>query len=384
MSGRRDGGGGPAGDGGPGGAEGAIVGAERRPYRLRLAGPYRSARGERTDRRGWLLRLESRDGTVGWGEAAPLPGRTESVEAAGRALERAAAAAGGEPAASGPDLRSALPDGAPAAAHALGLALADLAARHGGRPLAEGWAGEAGRDGGPRERVPVNATLPMADPEATAARAEEAVGRGIRCLKLKVGGPPTEDLHRLAAVRRAVGPGPALRLDANAAWSRREARSRLLRMEPYGIDYVEQPLDADDLEGLGRLRSESGADVRIAADESATSLERVRRLAGRGLVDVVVLKPTVLGPPRRTLQAAEAARAGGTEVVLTTALGAAVERLGALHLAASVPGRLPPSGLATRELLAEDVADAPDRVEDGTIPVPLDRPGLGAAPVRSP
>lgn len=357
--------------------------AEVRPYRLPTAGPYRSARGERTERRGWLLRVASGDGTAGWGEAAPLPGRTEGVEESGRALEAAADAVGGEPVPPS-ELRAAIPDGEPAAEHALGVALADRAARRAGRPLAERWAGEAGRDDGPRERIAVNATLPMADPETTAARAEEAVGRGFRCLKLKVGGPPTEDLHRLAAVRRAVGPEPTLRVDANGAWSRREAGSRLLRMEPYGIDYVEQPLPADDLDGLGRLGAESGTDVRIAADESASSVERVRRLAADGLVDVVVLKPTVLGAPARTLEALEAADRGGVDAVLTTALGAAVERMGALHLAAAAPGRLPACGLATRELLAEDVADAPDRVEDGAIPVPLDRAGLGVEPARSP
>lgn len=373
---------GPGADGATGRTEGgaaAVVGAAVRPYRLRLARPYRSARGERTHRRGWLLRLESRDGTVGWGEAAPLPDRTESREAAGRALEAAAAAARDGPAPPS-ELRSALPEESPAAAHALGLALADLAARRGGEPLAGRWAREAGDGAGPRERVPVNATLPMASPEATAARAERAVQAGIPCLKLKVGGSPTEDLHRLAAVRRAVGPEPALRLDANAAWGRREARSRLLRMEPYGLDYVEQPVAADDLAGLGRLRSESGTDVRIAADESASSLDRVRRLAEERLVDVVVLKPMVLGPPRRTLEALRAARRSGVDAVLTTSLGAAVERLGALHLAASVAGPLPPCGLATGDLLAEDVADAPDRIEDGAIRVPVDRPGLGAAP----
>lgn len=359
-----------------------VIGAEVRPYRLRLADTYRSAQVERTHREGWLLRLEARDGTVGWGEAAPLPDRTEGRDAAGRALEAAAGALGGGPAP--PErLRTALPEGVPSAAHALGLALADLGARRTGEPLAARWARayRATRAGEALDRVPVNATLPMESPEEMAARARTAVDRGFECLKIKVGDSVTRDLHRLTAVRREVGPEPSLRLDANAAWTRREARSRLLRLEPYGVEYVEQPLPPDDLQGLGLLRSESGTEVRVAADESASTLERVRTLAEDGLVDVVVLKPGVLGPPGDTLEAARTARRHGIEVVLTTCLGAAVERAGALHLASAIGGDgLPPCGLATGELLDDDVAPSPSTAEDGTLAVPADRPGLGVSP----
>mgnify|MGYP006280745231 CR=1 FL=1 len=364
-----------------------VAGAELRPYRLPLAETYRSARGERTHREGWLLRLEARDGTVGWGEAAPLPGRTEDRDAAGRALEAAAGALGDGPAAGG-RMRAALPDGAPSAAHALGVALADLEARRAGEPLAVRWAREFGSDGdatsAPLDAVPVNATLPMESPERMAGRAREAVDRGFECLKIKVGESATRDLHRLTAVRREVGPEPTIRLDANAAWNRREARTRLLRLEPYGIEYVEQPLPPDDLEGLGLLRAESGTDVRVAADESASTPKRTRRLVEEGLVDAVVLKPGVLGAPERTLDAARAARRHGVQVVVTTCLGAAVERAAALHLASAVGAPLPPCGLATGELLDDDVAASPSRPEGGTMSVPLDRPGSGVAPGGDP
>lgn len=356
-----------------------IAGADIRPYRLGLADTYRTSQVERTHREGWLLRLEARDGTEGWGEAAPLPGRTEDHDAAGRALEAAGGALGDGPAP--PDrLRAALPDGTPAAAHALGLALEDLEARQSGEALATRWARQHG-DGPPLGRVEVNATLPMESPEETASRARAAVDRGFRCLKIKIGESATRDLHRLTAVRREVGPEPTLRLDANGAWTRREARSRLLRLEPYGIEYVEQPLPPDDLEGLGKLREESGTEVRVAADESASTPDRVRTLAENGLVDVVVLKAGVLGEPARTLEAARTAGRHGLDVVFTTCLGAAVERAGALQLAAA-GGRdtLPPCGLATGELLEEDVVPAPMGPEGGALAVPLDRPGLGLTP----
>lgn len=352
-------------------------------YRLSLRRPYRTARGVRRAREGALLRLRSEDGTEGWGEAAPLPGRTEAPADAVDELRSALDALRGEPWSPGngavPERLSPGP-GRPAACFALGTAAADLVARGRGRSLAEQWAAAHELPGRPAAEVPVNATLPMSPPEEVADRAREATERGIRCFKLKVGGQETEDLRRLAAVRKAVGPDAGLRVDANEAWSWREARSRLLRLEPYGLDYVEQPLARDDLDGLARLRRETGTDVRIAADEGAGSLEAVRNLLERSLVDVLVLKPMVLGPPSATLRAVRLARDAGVEPVLTTALGAAVARAATLHLAAAAgaTGELSPCGLLTGELLAEDVGPAQE-VRDGALPVP-DADGLGFVP----
>ena len=94
--------------------------------------------------------------------------------------------------------------------------------------------------------------------------------------------------------------------------------------------------------------------------------------------DVVILKPSAVGGISRARAAAELARAAGVEVVPTSFLDGAVAVLGALHLAASLPGPLPACGLATSALLETDLAPPPVP-EGGELRVPTE-PGLGARP----
>jgi len=324
------------------------------PFSLPLSEPLETAQGRIERREGFILRHAG-----GIGEATPLPGWTESHEACERALRTALSTAEPTPG----DC-----EGAPAARHGLALALADGAARSEGRPLAAHLAG----DGVARERVPVNATLGDSNPKSTAAAAESALADGFDCLKLKVGARDLEsDRERLAALRD-VAPDATLRLDANAAYETPDAaRCALDAFEAFGVEYVEQPLPS------GLLSELRDHPVRVAADESLAE-RSVESVLADG-VDVVVLKPMVVGGPERTVAAARTARESGVEAVVTTTIDAAVARLGALHAAATFEG--PACGLATASLLARDVAPDPAPVVDGYMKLP-DRPGIGVRPAE--
>ena len=183
---------------------------------LRLSIPFRhpfvTAGGVVTARELVVLRLENGDGVTGHGEAAPF----EPYD--GVPLERAVAALSG-----GAGRR-------PAQARAAEeIARLDLEAREERRPLAE-----------PRkDALAVNMTLPAGPPEEVAARARDGLSQGYACFKLKVGLP--DDAERVAAVRDAVGPWPALRLDANAAWSVDDAVHAIRSLEQHDLEFVEQP-----------------------------------------------------------------------------------------------------------------------------------------------
>jgi len=228
----------------------------------------------------------------------------------------------------------------------------------------------------------LNATVGDGDPETTANAARRAVSEGFDCVKLKVGARSLDaDVERLRAVRDAVGDGVSLRADANGAWDPPTAREALDRLEPIGLDYVEQPLPGDDLEGAAALRAERDGregdagetPTRIALDESLAhhSLDAV---LDAGAADVVVLKPMALGGPDRALAAAATARAAGVDPVVTTTIDAVVARTAAVHVAAAVPD-VAPCGLATASLLEADLAPDPCPVADGAVTVP-DGPGL--------
>jgi len=368
-------------------------------YALPFARPFVTAGGTLTERRGFLLRVRDDAGAEGIGEAAPLPGYGGETPAACEARLRAWAqslpgtavalpgaaerAAGALPAALGAVADpTAAPSGAdtPCAHHALESALLDLAAQRAGLSLAR-WLHPAAA-----HAVPLNATLGATAPEAAAEAARRATAEGYRTLKLKVGvGGAAADEARLRAVREAVGPGPALRIDANGAWRRDEALELLERWAPLGLDYAEQPLAPDDLAGAAWLAAR--APVPIAADEALRSAADGERVLAARAAGVLVLKPMLLGGPLATLALARRALSAGVPVVLTTVLEGIYGRLAALHAAAAVaalhreaglPGLAPACGLATGALLARDLLAQPPAPAGGTWAVPQ-RTGLGGA-----
>ena len=106
--------------------------------------------------------------------------------------------------------------------------------------------------GGARKSIVTDITISVNDPEEMARDAVNAIERGYDCLKVKVGANPALDVARLEAVRKAVGPDTCIRIDANQAWSPKEAVRILNNMQEKGLDieFVEQPVKAHDFEGM--------------------------------------------------------------------------------------------------------------------------------------
>ena len=348
-------------------------------FALELTRPLGTANGEIRRREGFVITVRSEredSATVGLGEATPLPGWTESYEACDTALDEVEESHGGGAEASREPLVVDLDaESTPAARHGVALAVADAAARDADRSLAAHLAGDAGIDSDPAAAVPVNATIGDGAPSEAAAEAERAVAAGFDCLKLKVGAREVnEDVERVRAVREAVGEEVALRADANGAWDRQTAGRAFDALAAFDLAYVEQPLPADDLDGLAALRAdERDPGVPVAADESVAR-HGIDAVLDADAADAVVLKPMALGGPDRALTAALRARSAGVDPVVTTTIDAVVARTAAVHVAAAVPD-VSPCGLATGSLLDEDLAPDPCPVTDGAVRVPTG-PGL--------
>jgi o-succinylbenzoate synthase len=324
------------------------------PFALHLRTPLATAHGRIDVRRGWLLEIEGQGGALGLGEASPLAGfGLESHAQAGRALEtmlRAAVGAESEQVLARVEV---LAPGAPSARAAFETALQDLAARAAGCSLATWLADKAGH--APSEVVAVNAVVAGDSPESVADAGRRAAADGFETCKLKLGARPLEDdLERVAALREAIGAGVALRVDANGAWSEPEARCALEALAGFDVELVEQPVAAPDLAGLARLRALDR--VAIAADESAAGEAAARRVLAARAADWIVLKPAACGGLSACLRIAEAARAEGVGVFVTSFLDSAVGASAALQLAACLPAPLPACGLATASLFVEDLA----------------------------
>jgi len=342
------------------------------PVRLELTRPIQTARGPMDVRTGWRVVLES-DGVAGRGEAMPMASfGTEAPHATERALKAFELT-------TLPDSLDAIAAATaplwetPAARFAVECALLEHLARRRRVPV-------AALLGTPRKSLRVNALIEGEDAAALARAAEQAAKEGYPVVKVKVAARPlTVEAQRLLAVRRAVGPGVGLRLDANGGWSEAGARSALRGLEALDAELCEQPVAPADVEGLRRIRHY--VPCRIAADESMLLphvLERMLEKDPRAAVDVVVLKPTALGGLIRSLQIAKTAHAAGVSAYTTTLLDGPLARAAAAHLAAVLPGDDPwAHGLATVELFGGAEPDAFTPVH-GRIELP-DTPGWGVA-----
>ncbi|MGH8908001.1 MAG: o-succinylbenzoate synthase [Egibacteraceae bacterium] len=220
-----------------------------------------------------------------------------------------------------------------------------------------------------RDRVPVNCIVPAVDPQ----RAHEIASRsGCRTAKVKVAdasGSLGDDLARVEAVRDAIGPDGAVRVDANGAWDVETAVRAIRRLDRAagGLEYVEQPCRT--IEELAEVRRR--VDVRIAADESIRRAEDPLRVAVKDAADVAVIKCTPLGGVRRALRVAEAC---GLPCVVSSALETSVGLAAQLALAGALPELRFACGLGTLCLLDGDVVTDSLRPVDGWLPVPRTPP----------
>ena len=322
-----------------------------RPFRFALPRALVTAQGALQERAGWLLRLQASDGRLGWGEAAPLelgvgwrggaPGScADTLEAC-----RATIAALG-PSLSRQQLEAALPGLPGSLAFAIGAALAELEGLGGEAAGFEGLAGEVG-GGGLTEPKDLAGEAPVgglatgwlaqgwlpAPPSAWLLPAgasvlpalEEAASRNAQTLKWKVAaGDDALERQLLEAVLERLPEGARLRLDANGGWDRATAAAWADRLagEPR-LEWLEQPLAEDDLEGLEAL----AARLPVALDESLRRHPWLRqRWSGWQ-----VRRPALEGDPRPLLAALGAGRAGW---MVSTAFETGVGRRLVEHAAA--------------------------------------------------
>lgn len=207
---------------------------------------------------------------------------------------------------------------------------------------------EAARDGWPaalRDTVPVNALVDTATFDVVSLN-------GFPAVKVKVGRPDAgADVDVVAAARDTVGPGVALRVDANGAWNVDTAEAMIRRLARYELELVEQPVAA--LDDLARLRRR--VEVPIAADECVRSVSDARCLATLQAADVVVLKVQPLGGVQEALRVADAA---GVPALVTSMRETSVGIAAGLALAAALPELPYACGLAARMAGGDIVRDA--------------------------
>jgi L-alanine-DL-glutamate epimerase-like enolase superfamily enzyme len=235
------------------------------------------------------------------------------------------------------------------------MALRDLAGKRLGVPLYE----LMGID--PRTMPATSFTIGMDTPEVVEQKVREA--SGFKVLKVKMGS--NEDRQVLETVRR-VSDCP-LRIDANEGWTLDDALARLEWLQEMGVELVEQPLPADQLDEMRELKRESP--LPLFADESVACAADIPRLADA--FDGINIKLMKCGGPGEALRMIHVARAHGMKIML----GCMVETSMAITAAAHIAPLVDHVDLDGNLLITNDPFVGAV-VEDGALVLPSD-PGLG-------
>lgn len=255
----------------------------------------------------------------------------------------------------------------PAAGAAVDMALHDLLAQELDVPLVD-MLGRAHR------ALPTSITIGIKSIPETLSEAEEYIDRGFKILKIKLGQSLEEDLERLRALRGRVGKGIRIRVDPNQGYSRNELSEFMTKTTDLGIEFVEQPMKADDIEGMRNLPEEArrmlAADESLLTDSDALSLVSPSKACG--IFNIKLMK---CGGIQTALRIATVADLAEVELMWGCMDESRISIAAALHAALACP--------ATRYLdldgsldLGRDVVEGGFVLESGIMRV-TGEPGLG-------
>jgi len=221
--------------------------------------------------------------------------------------------------------------------------------------------------------VKLSACMGIQAPPRAAETARWHVERGFSTLKAKGGRNPRHDVEMVKAMREAVGDELEIRLDPNQAYSPEVALQLARQLEPYRLQYFEQPTRQDLLEEHADIRRNTR--MRIALNESVSGPASVLRIIEKGAADVVMPDFPQAGGILEVKKVAAVAEAAGLTAVMHCGHDMGVKTAAMVHVAASTPA----FGLAndsTYYALQEDITVDPLVIVSGAIEVP-EKPGLG-------
>jgi len=228
--------------------------------------------------------------------------------------------------------------------------------------------------GGQRRAVLTDNTVGIDTPDRMAERAAAHKARGFRVVKVKLGEAVATDVERLRRIRAAVGPGYALRIDANQGWSRIDARHALAALAAFDPEFCEQPLARWDIDGLAALQKVSP--IPIMADESVFDAHDALRLVQNAACDHMNIKLAKSGGIHTALKIDAIAEAGGLSCMIGCMTESGIGLSAAVHLA-SARRNIAFADLDGADMLAVDPVAGGFTYTAGGELLPSTRPGLG-------
>ena len=320
-----------------------------------------------------LIKIETNDGTVGWGEAAPfhaLVGETQGIDLA-VARELKPLLMGKNPLEL-THLIHAMDQFLPhntTIKSAFDMALYDIAARVADLPLYAFL-------GGQKRPMETDMTIGICDPDEAAEKARAIRDMGFGIIKVKLGLDFGSDFKRLQCIRQAVGKKTRIRIDANQGWDRMTAVHNLTAFEPFDIEFCEQPCRAHDLSGMKYVGHHTR--IPIMADESLFSAHDALTLVSQDIAPYFNIKLSKSGGILHAIEMSHIAEAGDIPCMLGCMSETKLGITAATHVGLS-SHTFKYFDLDSHLEHAEDPIVGGLDITDGMITIP-DEPGIGAVP----
>ncbi len=319
-------------------------------YNIPFEHPFKVAGAEFTHREGIILVYRD-SGIEAYGEVAPLPGfsseslaEVEEVLKMNREHLQQTIRSG-----DGTDTLNVLDQihQFPSLSFGLDTLLHDLAAKNEGESLVQYLFPKF------NNQVTCNATLPIQNKSESLSKAQELIEQGFDTLKIKVGDDLLREVEIIKVIRQQY-PDLKIRIDANQAWTKNQAIRNLGELEPFYIEYCEQPVPKDQISALKEVKD--AVKIPIAADESVRNKRSVLELSESNAADLLILKPMLMGTFDNIFVTKQVTDTHNIETIFTTSLETAVGRAATVALSAGLGSKDRAQGLATGAFLSHDLA----------------------------
>jgi o-succinylbenzoate synthase len=258
---------------------------------------------------------------------------------------------------------------------ALEIALYDLKAKAAKQPLYQML-------GGTQTHFKTDITISMGEIDKMIADSLSAVSLGYETLKIKIGDDPQKDIERVKAIHNALDKNIKLRLDANQGWTAKESVSLLHALEKENIiaEFIEQPVTADDTEGL--LYIKERVQTPLLADESIFSVKDARKLLEMQAIDYVNIKLAKTAGITQALELADLSKTFGVKCMIGCMLEGPISVAAGVHVASAKADVITMLDLDAVSLLASHPVETSIVFDESNI-ILSDSVGLGASLVMS-
>ncbi|EMI11479.1 mandelate racemase/muconate lactonizing enzyme family protein [Anoxybacillus gonensis] len=216
--------------------------------------------------------------------------------------------------------------GAPTAKAAIDIACFDLMGKKLGQPIYQLIGGRF------HDTFPITHVLSIGNPNEMAEEAMSVVKQGYRSLKVKVGTHVNEDVARIRAIRKRVGDAISIRVDVNQGWKNVSTTIKALdALETLGIDWLEQPVIADDIDAMSYIRTKTNIPLMI--DEGLKNMHDMRQIIQKQAADKVNIKLMKCGGIYPAVKLVHQAELAGIECQIGSMIESSIASAAGFHVA---------------------------------------------------